>query len=133
MKKPSISAAILLSYVSATNMKMCNRMLCINITAFVLCLMVFMPCIKVQGSLCTDPSSIGGGCGLEEEGEDGALTVRRFLESRVQYISYAVLAADGVPCSITGQSYYYCNSSDTQVNPYTRACTAIARCARDTS
>lgn len=52
----------------------------------------------------------------EEEGKD--------------YISYAALSKDNIPCNRRGQSYYSNCTVPTQVNPYTRACTAVTQCAR---
>lgn len=99
-----------------------------------LCLMMLITLACVQASILC----IGDECGLYDENDHEELiayinTKRKLEESRkVQHISYAVLAADNVPCGVTGQSYYYCNASDPGVNPYRRACTAITRCARDT-
>ncbi|KAH7295400.1 hypothetical protein KP509_27G044800 [Ceratopteris richardii] len=57
---------------------------------------------------------------------------RRSLATTTTYISYAALSANSVPCSTAGVSYYSCASSGA-VNPYTRSCTTITLCARDTS
>ncbi|MCO5594244.1 hypothetical protein L7F22_048271 [Adiantum nelumboides] len=58
---------------------------------------------------------------------------RRVLgDTTTAYISYAALTADAVPCSTAGASYYDCAASDA-ANPYTRSCTTITLCARDTS
>ncbi|KAM0894511.1 hypothetical protein ACQ4PT_024462 [Festuca glaucescens] len=49
-----------------------------------------------------------------------------------KYISYAALRADQIPCNKGGQSYYQdCASQGKAVNPYTRGCSAITRCARN--
>ncbi|GLJ13044.1 hypothetical protein SUGI_0203980 [Cryptomeria japonica] len=100
---------------------------CMNIVALGLCFMAlslmciqaFIPC---NGGECT---VLNGG----DDEED----YRRVLQTKTQYISYAVLAADSVPCSITGQSYYNCNASNPQANPYQPSCTAVTRCERDTN
>jgi hypothetical protein len=101
-----------------------------------LCLMMLMTLACVQASIII---CHGDECGLYDENDNEGVMVyintrRKMTESRtVQHISYGALAADNVPCPITGQSYYYCNTSDPNVNPYTRACTAITRCERDTN
>lgn len=43
------------------------------------------------------------------------------------YISYGALAADSVPCSQLGASYYNCVVG-VEANPYTRSCSAITMC-----
>ncbi|WOK97928.1 hypothetical protein Cni_G06636 [Canna indica] len=72
--------------------------------------------------------TISGG---EEEAAMESETSRRFLAQQ-KYISYDALKKDQVPCNKRGQSYYNCQQHG-QANPYHRACTAITRCARDTS
>jgi len=44
-----------------------------------------------------------------------------------QFISYAALMRDSVPCSIPGASYYNCQPG-AEANPYTRGCSEIAQC-----
>ncbi|VVA98528.1 unnamed protein product [Arabis nemorensis] len=56
---------------------------------------------------------------------------RRVMMMRKQYISYATLRRDMVPCQKPGASYYACRSG--QANSYSRGCSIITRCARDTS
>eukprot|EP01018_Ginkgo_biloba_P037539 Gb_24936 [translate_table: standard] len=73
-----------------------------------------------------------GECFAEEEGLMDSEFSRRILASTRTYISYGSLRADGVPCSQLGASYYNCKDG-AKANPYTRACTQITRCARDTS
>lgn len=53
---------------------------------------------------------------------------RRILATR-QYISYAALRRNSVPCSRRGASYYNCRPG-AQANPYSRGCSAITRCRR---
>lgn len=69
---------------------------------------------------------------LAMESAVGMQVVRRQLDSTSGYISYGALTADAVPCSTAGASYYDCTSSSA-ANPYTRSCTTITLCARDTS
>ncbi|GLJ12976.1 hypothetical protein SUGI_0201940 [Cryptomeria japonica] len=78
----------------------------------------------------TCDGSIGECFGKEEMLMDSEIN-RRILATS-QYISYEALKADSVPCSKSGTSYYNCGSSG-QANPYSRSCTEITRCARDTS
>ncbi|CAH8357668.1 unnamed protein product [Eruca vesicaria subsp. sativa] len=56
---------------------------------------------------------------------------RRVMMMRKQYISYATLRRDMVPCQKPGSSYYACRSG--QANSYSRGCNIITRCARDTN
>ncbi|GLJ12977.1 hypothetical protein SUGI_0201960 [Cryptomeria japonica] len=72
-----------------------------------------------------------GDCFPEEEMLMDSELNRRILAT-TQYISYGALRADSVPCSKSGTSYYNCGSSG-QANPYSKSCTQITRCARDTS
>jgi len=44
-----------------------------------------------------------------------------------EYISYAALMRDSVPCSIPGASYYNCQPG-AEANPYTRGCSEITQC-----
>ncbi|CAM0873151.1 unnamed protein product [Alopecurus aequalis] len=44
-----------------------------------------------------------------------------------QYICYAALRRDSVPCSVPGASYYNCEPG-AAANPYTRGCSAITQC-----
>ncbi|KAL2344060.1 hypothetical protein Fmac_005345 [Flemingia macrophylla] len=57
---------------------------------------------------------------------------RRALGGRQKYISYAALSANNVPCGRHGRSYYNCQARG-RANPYSRGCSAITHCARDTS
>ncbi|KAJ0235754.1 Protein RALF-like 24 [Hirschfeldia incana] len=68
-----------------------------------------------------------------EEGEEmmPSEISRRVMMMRKQYISYATLRRDMVPCQKPGASYYACRSG--QANSYSRGCNIITRCARDTS
>jgi hypothetical protein len=71
----------------------------------------------------------GGGLGLrrrlnyyeEEEGGDGGYS------TQPQYISYAALMRNSVPCSVPGASYYNCEPGG-DANPYSRGCSAITQC-----
>lgn len=51
---------------------------------------------------------------------------RRVLATS-QYISYAALQRNTVPCSRRGASYYNCKPG-AAANPYTRGCSSITRC-----
>lgn len=55
---------------------------------------------------------------------------RRTLGQGDQYISYAALSKDSIPCNRRGSSYYSNCAHSQQANPYTRGCTAITQCAR---
>ncbi|XP_020221298.1 protein RALF-like 19 [Cajanus cajan] len=57
---------------------------------------------------------------------------RRTLGSRQRYISYGALRANNVPCGRHGRSYYNCQQRG-RANPYSRGCSRITHCARDTS
>uniref|UniRef100_A0ACD5VX79 Uncharacterized protein n=1 Tax=Avena sativa TaxID=4498 RepID=A0ACD5VX79_AVESA len=80
-----------------------------------------------------------GECGVDEDeemgtGGDGAgEALRRSLVRKptAKYISYAALRADQIPCNKRGESYYQNCGSMKQMNPYTRGCSAITRCARN--
>uniref|UniRef100_A0ACD5VNG4 Uncharacterized protein n=1 Tax=Avena sativa TaxID=4498 RepID=A0ACD5VNG4_AVESA len=80
-----------------------------------------------------------GECGVDEDeemgtGGDGAgEALRRSLARKptAKYISYAALRADQIPCNKRGESYYQNCGSMKQMNPYTRGCSAITRCARN--
>lgn len=53
------------------------------------------------------------------------------LQQHRRYISYELLRADVVPCSIEGVLYYNCRSGGgARVNAYHRGCGLISRCAR---
>ncbi|PON52083.1 Rapid ALkalinization Factor [Trema orientale] len=62
----------------------------------------------------------------EEEWELDSESNRRILATQ-KYISYGALQRNTVPCSRRGASYYNCQPG-AQSNPYSRGCTAIARC-----
>ncbi|KAG2306793.1 hypothetical protein Bca4012_084241 [Brassica carinata] len=68
-----------------------------------------------------------------EEGEEmmPSEISRRLMMMRKQYISYATLRRDMVPCQKPGASYYACRQG--QANSYSRGCNIITRCARDTA
>jgi hypothetical protein len=96
----------------------------------------------------------GGGQGMEDMGMGGwglgigvgsagesmvqqeEMLIRgRMLASSTYYIGYGALTANRSPCPATaaGRSYYTPNcasSSGSVVKPYSRGCTAIARCSR---
>ncbi|KAK8617379.1 hypothetical protein V6N13_080295 [Hibiscus sabdariffa] len=55
-------------------------------------------------------------------------TSRRWLAGK-RYISYRALRQNAVPCNQRGRSYYNCGTAG-KVNPYTRGCSVITRCAR---
>jgi len=57
---------------------------------------------------------------------------RRTLAGRQQYISYGALNANQIPCGNRGNSYYNCQERG-RANPYSRGCSQITHCARDTS
>jgi len=57
----------------------------------------------------------------------GDSVARRVLQGGPGYISYGALRRDNVPCSVRGASYYNCRPG-AQANPYSRGCSAIARC-----
>jgi hypothetical protein len=57
----------------------------------------------------------------EDEGGDGG------YPAQPQYISYAALMRNSVPCSVPGASYYNCEPGAAS-NPYSRGCSAITQC-----
>ncbi|KAL0800651.1 hypothetical protein Bca101_055826 [Brassica carinata] len=69
--------------------------------------------------------SIADCIGAEEEEMDSEIN-RRILAT-TKYISYQSLKRNSVPCSRRGASYYNCQNG-AQANPYSRGCSAIARC-----
>ncbi|CAH2039075.1 unnamed protein product [Thlaspi arvense] len=77
----------------------------------------------VHGSGCH--GSIADCIGAEEEEMDSEIN-RRILAT-TKYISYQSLKRNSVPCSRRGASYYNCQNG-AQANPYSRGCSAIARC-----
>lgn len=77
----------------------------------------------VHGSGCH--GSIAECIGGEEEEMDSEIN-RRILAT-TKYISYQSLKRNSVPCSRRGASYYNCQNG-AQANPYSRGCSAIARC-----
>jgi hypothetical protein len=86
--------------------------------------------------LCVSGGGFHGGATLVESCDGTTLgqcwvgdELARKPNSR--YISYAALRADQIPCNKRGQSYYQNCGSMKQVNPYTRGCSAITRCARN--
>ncbi|KAA8549178.1 hypothetical protein F0562_000862 [Nyssa sinensis] len=46
-----------------------------------------------------------------------------------KHISYEALKPNTIPCSLRGASYYNCQPG-AEANPYTRGCSAIARCRK---
>lgn len=52
---------------------------------------------------------------------------RRILAMTRRYISYGAMRRNSVPCSRRGASYYNCRLGS-PANPYSRGCSAIARC-----
>lgn len=58
-------------------------------------------------------------------------THRRTLDGGMKYISYEALKANQIPCSKRERSYYYCHNM-VKANPYSRGCSVITHCARDT-
>ncbi|XP_014508536.1 protein RALF-like 19 [Vigna radiata var. radiata] len=77
------------------------------------------------------------GVGMDLVGDENEMLLdsesnRRTLNSRAQYISYGALNANQIPCGNRGSSYYNCQDR-TRANPYTRGCSQITHCARDTS
>lgn len=126
--------------MQASFLKMGNRLDWMKAETLILslCFMMLITLAYVQASILC----VGDECGLYDENGHEELTVTAYRNTRrkiegsrkVQHIGYAVLAADNVPCHITGQSYYSCNhASDPDANPYRRSCTAITRCERDTN
>ncbi|XP_042475602.1 protein RALF-like 1 [Macadamia integrifolia] len=53
--------------------------------------------------------------------------INRRILATSNYISYAALKRNSVPCSKRGASYYNCKSG-AQANPYSRGCSKITRC-----
>ncbi|RLM92673.1 hypothetical protein C2845_PM08G12970 [Panicum miliaceum] len=81
------------------------------------------------------PAGLGWELGVVGAAEDeefgfpagGDSVARRVLQGGPGYISYGALRRDNVPCSVRGASYYNCRPG-AQGNPYSRGCSAIARC-----
>ncbi|MCO5593504.1 hypothetical protein L7F22_047518 [Adiantum nelumboides] len=73
-----------------------------------------------------------GQCDLDSEFFTDSEMSRRILAGTANYISYSSLSANRVPCSTAGRSYYNCRGSGA-ANPYTRGCSKITKCQRDTS
>ncbi|KAG6554003.1 hypothetical protein Mapa_004920 [Marchantia paleacea] len=62
------------------------------------------------------------------------LATKKKSKSSGYYISYSALSASRVSCPPrSGRSYYTrnCNSASGAVRPYSRGCSTISRCARD--
>ncbi|KAK1398858.1 Rapid ALkalinization Factor [Heracleum sosnowskyi] len=70
--------------------------------------------------------SIAECMGVGEEFEMDSESNRRILATS-NYISYAALQKNNVPCSKRGASYYNCKQG-AEANPYNRGCSAITRC-----
>lgn len=83
----------------------------------------FMGWIPAPNNHCE--GSIGGCMPISDFNWDAELN-RRVLATS-QYISYAALQRNSVPCSRRGASYYNCRPG-AEANPYTHGCLAIARC-----
>jgi hypothetical protein len=89
--------------------------------------------------LCADGGGVDGVVTLLESCDGTASTLGQCWagdelarKPAARYISYAALRADQIPCNKRWQSYYYdCGSQGKAVNPYTRGCSAITRCARN--
>ncbi|KAK7369033.1 hypothetical protein VNO80_11067 [Phaseolus coccineus] len=76
------------------------------------------------------------GAGMDLVGDDNEMQLdsesnRRTLQGREQYISYGALNANQAPCGNRGNSYYNCQDRG-RANPYSRGCSQITHCARDT-
>ncbi|CDP03492.1 unnamed protein product [Coffea canephora] len=56
---------------------------------------------------------------------------RKGLAQVQQFICYAAMRRDSIPCNRRGHSYYNCDYHG-PANPYTRGCTDITRCPRNT-
>ncbi|KAJ4727651.1 Rapid ALkalinization Factor [Melia azedarach] len=65
-------------------------------------------------------------CMAEDEFEMDTEINRRILAT-TQYISYAALQRNSIPCSQRGASYYNCQPG-AEANPYNRGCSAITQC-----
>ncbi|GMJ03343.1 hypothetical protein HRI_004003500 [Hibiscus trionum] len=76
------------------------------------------------GEICDE---LSGEC---KENMDEFLSdmTRRSLAGK-RYISYKALRQNAVPCNVRGRSYYNCGAAG-KVNPYSRGCSVITRCAR---
>lgn len=81
--------------------------------------------------------------GLEADGhglvaDDFNMEEEMMMESEIArrqlgdagYVSYAALGRNNVPCNQRGQSYYNCRQHQT-ANPYTRGCSKITYCKRN--
>ncbi|KAJ6401075.1 hypothetical protein OIU84_016486 [Salix udensis] len=65
-------------------------------------------------------------CMGNDEFEMDSEISRRILATS-NYISYAALEKNSIPCSQRGASYYNCQEG-AEANPYSRGCSAITRC-----
>ncbi|XP_010522782.1 PREDICTED: protein RALF-like 1 [Tarenaya hassleriana] len=72
-----------------------------------------------------------GGCHGSTAECDGEFEMDSEINRRIlattDYISYQALQRNSIPCSRRGASYYNCRAG-AQANPYSRGCSAIARC-----
>ncbi|GMN43903.1 hypothetical protein TIFTF001_013104 [Ficus carica] len=68
-----------------------------------------------------------GECLAEEDEFEMSSEISRRILATSNYISYGALQRNTVPCSRRGASYYNCQPG-AQANPYSRSCSAIARC-----
>ncbi|KAK0605422.1 hypothetical protein LWI29_026609 [Acer saccharum] len=78
---------------------------------------------------------MSGGVLVEESDDDSEYSSRRslFWHGMPYYISYGALSANRIPCPPrSGRSYYThnCYKARGPVHPYSRGCSAIARCRR---
>ncbi|KMT01145.1 hypothetical protein BVRB_9g223970 [Beta vulgaris subsp. vulgaris] len=80
-----------------------------------------------SGSGCK--GSVGECLGVDEDEFEMDSEINRRILATSNYISYAALNRNRVPCSRRGASYYNCRPG-ASANPYSRGCSAISRCAR---
>ncbi|KAK8492762.1 hypothetical protein V6N13_117693 [Hibiscus sabdariffa] len=93
--------------------------------AKVLFMFLILALVMVAADETCSKSSISGRCKVEDRTE----TNHRLLAGQKEYISYKALKSNAVPCNKRGRSYYDCGRAGA-VNPYTRGCSIITRCAR---
>ncbi|XP_040377535.1 protein RALF-like 22 [Oryza brachyantha] len=92
------------------------------------------PCLQGTVEQCLAADGEGGGAAVLRRrrrlfqvvmGEDDV--TGDYGGGAPQYISYAALMRNSVPCSLPGASYYNCRPG-ADANPYTRGCSAITQC-----
>ncbi|KAK8527333.1 hypothetical protein V6N13_085171 [Hibiscus sabdariffa] len=93
--------------------------------AKVLFMFLILGSVMVAADEACSKSSISGHCKVEDPTE----TNHRRVAGEKRYISYKALNHNAVPCNKRGRSYYDCGRAG-PVNPYTRGCSVITRCAR---